>query len=375
MPIYKMNGRRDGLQKYRVRINYTNSGGQAKQLDRIAYGMQAAKELEADLLKELKLSGMPERLNIEQLVAEHIELKQTEVRESTFNGIIKLYNTYILPFFGDMKLDKLNVKNIIEWKKWVADKGLSVKTNQNAYGALRGLLNYAVKMDYISKSPLDKVDNFRDAYESKKEMDFYTPDEFLKFIAVAKSQAETENQSINEWHFYTFFNIAYYTGARKGEINALKWSDIDGNIMHIRRSINQKLKGADRETPPKNRSSIRDIQIPDPLLKVLREHQERCRKISGYSNEWRVCGGSECLRDTTIQHKNEKYSKLAGIKTIRIHDFRHSHASLLANEGINIQEIARRLGHSDIKMTWNVYAHLYPREEERAVNILNRIHD
>lgn len=81
------------------------------------------------------------------------------------------------------------------------------------------------------------------------------------------------------------------------------------------------------------------------------------------------------MRDTTIQHKNEKYSKLAGVKTIRIHDFRHSHASLLANEGINIQEIARRLGHSDIKMTWNVYAHLYPREEERAVNILNRIHD
>ena len=375
MPIYRMNGRKDGLQKYRVRINYTNSGGQAKQLDRIAYGMQAAKELEADLLKELKLSGMPERLNIDQLVTEHIELKQTEVRESTLNGIIKLYNTYILPFFGDMKLDKLNSKNIIEWKKWVADKGLSVKTNQNAYGALRGLLNYAVKMDYISKSPLDKVDNFRDAYESKKEMDFYTPDEFLKFIAAAKAQAETENQSINEWHFYVFFSVAYYTGARKGEINALKWSDIDGNIMHIRRSINQKLKGADRETPPKNRSSIRDIQIPDPLLKILREHQERCQKIHGYSDEWRICGGAECLRDTTIQHKNEKYSKLAGIKTIRIHDFRHSHASLLANEGINIQEIARRLGHSDIKMTWNVYAHLYPREEERAVNILNRIHD
>lgn len=375
MPIYKMNGRKDGLQKYRVRINYTNSGGQAKQLDRIAYGMQAAKELEADLLKELKLSGMPERLNIDQLVTEHLELKQTEVRESTLNGLIKLYNTYILPFFGDMKLDRLNGKNIIEWKKWVADKGLSVKTNQNAYGALRGLLNYAVKMDYISKSPLDKVDNFRDAYESKKEMDFYTPDEFLKFIAAAKAQAETENQSINEWHFYTFFNIAYFTGARKGEINALKWSDIDGNIMHIRRSINQKLKGADRETPPKNRSSIRDIQIPDPLLKILREHQERCQKIHGYSDEWRICGGSECLRDTTIQHKNEKYSKLAGIKTIRIHDFRHSHASLLANEGINIQEIARRLGHADIKMTWNVYAHLYPREEERAVNILNRIHD
>ncbi|MFR5439949.1 MAG: tyrosine-type recombinase/integrase, partial [Monoglobus pectinilyticus] len=70
---------------------------------------------------------------------------------------------------------------------------------------------------------------------------------------------------------------------------------------------------------------------------------------------------------------NKKYAELAGIKKIRIHDFRHSHASLLANEGINIQEIARRLGHSKIEITWNTYSHLYPREEERAINILNKI--
>lgn len=71
--------------------------------------------------------------------------------------------------------------------------------------------------------------------------------------------------------------------------------------------------------------------------------------------------------------KNREYAKLAGVKRIRIHDFRHSHASLLANEGINIQEIARRLGHSKVEITWNIYSHLYPHEEERAVKILNKI--
>ena len=70
---------------------------------------------------------------------------------------------------------------------------------------------------------------------------------------------------------------------------------------------------------------------------------------------------------------NARFAAAAGVKVIRIHDFRHSHASLLANEGINIQEIARRLGHSDIKMTWNTYSHLYPREEERAIKILDNI--
>jgi len=61
------------------------------------------------------------------------------------------------------------------------------------------------------------------------------------------------------------------------------------------------------------------------------------------------------------------------LDVISIHSYRHSHASLLANEGINIQEIARRLGHARVEMTWNTYSHLYPREEERAVEILNRI--
>lgn len=79
------------------------------------------------------------------------------------------------------------------------------------------------------------------------------------------------------------------------------------------------------------------------------------------------------MRDTSIANKNIQFADAAGLPHIRIHDFRHSHASLLANEGINIQEIARRLGHAKIEQTWNTYAHLYPREEERAIQILDRV--
>ena len=81
----------------------------------------------------------------------------------------------------------------------------------------------------------------------------------------------------------------------------------------------------------------------------------------------------KALRDSSVQKMNVKIAADEGLKVIRIHDFRHSHASLLANEGINIQEIARRLGHSKIEITWNTYSHLYPREEERAVKVLDKI--
>jgi len=193
----------------------------------------------------------------------------------------------------------------------------------------------------------------------------------LKYITVAEESAST----IADWGYYVFFNIAFYTGARKGEINALKWSDIDGNIMHIRRSIAQKLKGDDVESAPKTKSSIRDLQIPEPLIKILNEHKERQKAAAGelFSDDYRICGGERPLRDTTIEKRNTSYSKAAELPHIRIHDFRHSHASLLANEGINIQEVSRRLGHSNVTMTWNTYSHLYPREEERAIEVLNRV--
>lgn len=92
-----------------------------------------------------------------------------------------------------------------------------------------------------------------------------------------------------------------------------------------------------------------------------------------FTEGYRICGGIDCIRDSTVCNKGFEFADKAGLPHIRLHDFRHSHASLLASEGINIQEIARRLGHSNVEMTWNTYSHLYPQEEERAVGILNKI--
>lgn len=171
-----------------------------------------------------------------------------------------------------------------------------------------------------------------------------------------------------------FFNIAYYTGCRKGEIHGLCWNDISDNLLSIKRSVNQKLrKNEDVETAPKNRSLIRTIQIPVPLIQILNEHKERQKLLPDFNEERKILGNGRCLRDSSLHNKNTQYAKAAGVKRIRIHDFRHSHTSLLANMGINIQQIAKRLGHSDIQETLNTYSHLYPHEEEKAMQVLNAI--
>lgn len=372
MPIYKMEGKKDGLQKYRVRINYTDHAGNARQIDRVAYGAAAARLLESELQRELKSAAPASNLTIQELCDEYLEAKSHEVRASTLGKSECVLSHHVLPYLKDTKLSKLDKKALQSWKNKISEKTLSIKMKQNIYKEFRTLLNYALKVEYITKNPITDIGNFRDPYTtpSHEKIKYYTPSQFIKYIAVARDSAVT----LTDWGFYVFFCIAYYTGMRKGEINALTWSDIDGEILHVRRSVAQKIKGQSIiETPPKNKSSYRDLQIPKPLLKILAEHKKRQMRDDHFSDDFRVCGGIKCLSDTAIENKNKLFAKAAGLPHIRIHDFRHSHASLLANEGINIQEIARRLGHSDVKMTWNTYAHLYPREEERAVSVLDRI--
>lgn len=374
MPLYKTKVKKDGLQQYLVRVNYTDSFGKAHSLTRHAYGLAEAKQMEQDIIREY-CSEKPAvtRMTVQQLYDEYILAKENEVRATSLVPIKNCIAKGTLPYLADKQLDKLTIPTLQSWKNDIAMIDVSISTKQNYYAELRQMLNYAVKMGYIPKNNLAIVGNFKKDTQAlpKEELHFYTPDQFKKFITVAREQAEKKD-TINDWSYYVFFCIAYFTGARKGEIYALKWSDIKGHTLSISRSVNQKV-GRIVETLPKNSSSIRTLQIPMSLETVLNEQKERQMQDEKFTEDFRICGGIDCIRDSTVCNKGFDFADKAGLPHIRLHDFRHSHASLLASEGINIQEIARRLGHSNVEMTWNTYSHLYPHEEERAVSVLDKI--
>lgn len=375
MPINKTGVKKDGRQQYRVRVNYTDASGKAHQIERTAYGLAEANALEQSLISEYKDKKQTvSRMTVQSLFDKYEVYHSHETRKTSHDSAMRNLRYRVLPTMAEYRLDRLSQPVLAQWKNEIAaNKNLSITTKKNAYAAFVAMLNYAVKMEYLARNPLSTLGNFKGAEAIEKPADtlrYYTAEQFKAFISVAKEKSQT----VTDWGYYVFFCIAFYTGARKGEINVLKWSDIDGNILHIRRSIAQKLKGGDVEGPPKNKSSYRDLQIPQPLLDILAEHKERqCAASKLFSEDFRICGGERPLRDTSIENHNKAFATAVELPHIRIHDFRHTHASLLVNEGINIQEIARRLGHSNVQMTWNTYSHLYPREEERAVEILNRI--
>jgi len=325
MPIYKTEGKKDGLQKYNVRINYISDDGKSKQLTRIAYGLEAAKDLESKLAKEIKTKGenSVKNLTVQQLFDKYMESKRYEVRESTYDKDKRNFKLYVQPKMANVRIDKLTVSMLQDWKQSIEAKGLTLKTRKHAYSIFRSTLGFAVKMEYLERNPLLKLGNFKDAFISKKEMKIYTAEQFTQLKNAIKQLAEEKQEKhgdLSEWDFYVFFNIAFYTGLRKGEILALKWSDIKGSLLSVERSITQKIKGGDRETPPKNSSSIRTLQMPLPLIQVLNEHRQRQEQLEHFTEDHRICGGEHCWRDCSLQKRNLHYASVSGLEAIRKHD-------------------------------------------------------
>jgi len=105
----------------------------------------------------------------------------------------------------------------------------------------------------------------------------------------------------------------------------------------------------------------------------LNELKQLYKKYVGFEDNWFIFGGLEPLSPSTIGRRKNKYCDKADVKKIRIHDFRHSHASLLLSKNVPITVISQRLGHSDINMTLNTYSHMIPKDEDKAIDILNQL--
>lgn len=375
MPLYKTKIKNaDGLLKYRVRVNYTDRAGGHHSLTRVAYGLNAARDLERRLSAQIAENGAPDPgpvvYTVGQLFEEYIRACSYELRRSSMKKKRTAWEHHLRPYFAAVPLSALDVRRLAAWKKAINEKGLRLKTKTNIFAELRALLNYAVKMEYLPQNPLAKIENFRDAYSVGHKMDFYTPEEFQRFSAVLLQNA----QASGDFSFYVFFNIRYFTGARKGEIHALRWADLSGGVLSIHSSISQKIGGGDVETPPKNKSSIRQIPLAAPLLRILDEHKKRQQAgVPGWLPSGFIVNYYLPLRDSTISNVNIATASAAGLRRIRVHDFRHSFASLLINSKINALEVRHLLGHSTVEQTLKTYAHLFPAEGDKALAVLNAI--
>lgn len=208
MPIYKEEGKKDGKQRYRVVVCYTNNLGERKQKVRTAYGSTEAKTLERLLSEELSSGNTASsRMTVEDLYKEYIDAKKNEVRESSLAKTKGILKNHVLNEIGDKSLKKLTTPLLQKWKNSIAEKNLSITMQNNAYKELRAMLNFAVKMEYLPKNPLVVLGSFRDTTHISKPQDaiqYYTEEEFTKYATEAYRAAD----SLTGWGYYVFFCIA-----------------------------------------------------------------------------------------------------------------------------------------------------------------------
>lgn len=177
-------------------------------------------------------------------------------------------------------------------------------------------------------------------------------------------------------NLYVHFQVLFYCGLRNGELRGLTWNDI--NFRKGCLSVNKNItKTLDPNTgkpysvsSPKTMSSYRTTPIPNFLLNYLKDLYDDSSRFYNFNDNWYVFRDIDPLPETTLRDRKTKNAFKAGVKDIRIHDFRHSCASLLIDSGANITLVAKYLGHSKIDETLNTYSHMYQNRLENIVQII-----
>ncbi len=218
---------------------------------------------------------------------------------------------------------------------------------------LSAIFNYAVRYYELKDNPCRKADSIGKA--KADEMLIWTKDECQSF-----SDRMMENRI--SW---LAFQILFWTGLRIGELLTLTFGDVDldKNIISVNKSY-QYLQGKEIITPPKTPKSNRKVNIPIFLAQDIQDYMESLYDVQPTD---RVIPISK----SKLEKEMQKGVKLSGVKKIRIHDLRHSHASLLIEMDFSPKEIAERLGHENIETTLNTYSHLYPDKQGRLANCLD----
>ena len=303
-------------------------------------------------------------ITFKELYLRYFEFIKNKVKATT----IKTYKSRIkyLYMLNKIKVSDLNITHFEKWRKKLLALDISNKYRNNLFKLFKSILNFGMKWYGLTFNNIyPKLYNFTDPNEIKKEINFLTYDEFNKFIS-------KENDLV----FKCFFETLYYCGLRKGEARALTWKDIDlkNKEIYITKGLSDNIDGKSYIiTSPKTKSSIRKLPIPHELYTLFSNLYKLRKKNEYFSKNWFVFGTYKPLSDDIIRRRKNLICKKAKIKQIRIHDFRHSCASLLINNGANITIVAKYLGHSKVNETLNTYSHMYKNQLNHIVNIIDNL--
>ena len=351
MPAYK--DEKTGL--WYCKFVYTDWNGEKKQKKKKGFKFQKdAKAFESEFLNTNNLSF---DMKFSSLVGLYMEDAKVRLKATSYYGKEFMINEHIVKYLGDMKISDIDATTIRRWQtKLISNpKSYSPTYLKCIHNQISAIFNFACKYYKLPENPARICGAM--GKKNADTMQFWTVAEFKQFI---------EETAYNHMS-YVMFNLLFYTGMRSGELLALTGNDIDleERIITINKTFTQ-LKGEELITEPKTPKSKRKVTIPPNVAEIIEEYIDM---IAYYNPKERLFPTTRGFLTREMQRCCEK----SGVKKIRVHDLRHSHASLLIELGFSPLLIAERLGHEEIETTLQTYSHLYPNKQHEVSDRLQLI--
>lgn len=349
----------DSPGKWLCQFYYTDWTGQRKKKRKRGFETKRdALEWERDFLKRQQADMS---MTLSAFVDLYLDDMKPRLRASTFENKRFIFDLKVKPYFGDKPVNAITAPDVRKWqnelmeKEHAEGKKYSPTYLKTVNNQLTALFNYAVKYYGLTENPCHKAGSM--GKKNAEEMQFWTTDEYKQFRETVRDKPRS----------YMAFEMLYYTGMRIGELMALTRTDIDlsAGVVTVSKSYNR-LKGQDIITPPKTPKSNRVISVPPFLCDELREY---FGQLYDMKDDDRIFPFTKYF----LEHEIKRGCRLSGVKKIRLHDLRHSHASLLIELGFSPLLIAERLGHEKVETTLNTYSHLWPHKQAEVAEKLQSL--
>ena len=326
----------------------------------------------AELQHQLNTGGYvkPTRLTTAEFLVKWLEEHaKPNVAPTTFQGYEHVVKRHLIPGLGSIALAELAPLHLqayyvekLERGRLDGKGGLGAHTVNHHHVTLHDALQTAVRWNLVARNVADAVD--RPKFQSP-EMKTFDEDELKAFLDAAR-----------ETPYYHLFYLTLFTGLRRSELLGLRWDDADLTLgqLYINRGLTHLRDGRNVIRTPKTPKGRRMVALPPSAALVLREHRENqtaqrlvqgLSALQGSALIFSKLDGSPMLPDTVSQAWR-KLVRRTGFQGIRLHDARHTHASLLLKQGVHPKIVQERLGHATIATTLDTYSHVAPGLQEAA---------
>ena len=343
-------------------------------------GFATQKECQAAMNKllvkvEEQTYAAPTKASVrEYLKKEWLPAVKSTIRPSTYNSYVQHVECHIVPHIGTVKLQKLSGSQVNALYATLADTGrkdgttgLSSMTIHHVHACLHKACKDAVRWGRISRNPLDAADPPRKKGDGTKEMKTWTKENLRAFL-----------ESVADERLGALWYTIAFTGLRRGEALGLRWSDVD--LENARLAVRRALIPINREvvvSEPKTAKGRRVIALDPSTIEVLKAQAARqLDEQDEWDEAWIDSGvvftaeNGGPLDPETISRYWRQAVKKSLLPQIRLHDLRHTHATLALQAGIHPKVVSERLGHATVSITLDTYSHAIPAMQEEAAALI-----